>query len=124
MPEPATSDTFTDAQGRRYIAGQEVHEHVWQRFQGLHQTLDAFEEERRCGLIPRDAYVRHGHPVCRALGHTGLEYATGTEYLSSGSRRNFVVMARCSDCGRNQERLRITWPAERWLNVAGPWREG
>lgn len=45
----STTDTFTDAQGRRFIAGSEVSEAVWNRFHKVWEQASMWEETyRRC----------------------------------------------------------------------------
>ena len=43
MTEPQTSDTFTNARGERFVAGQQVPEAVWQRVQDLAAEIDALQ---------------------------------------------------------------------------------
>jgi len=48
--EPQTTDTFTDAMGQRYIAGQAVPEAAWERFAALEAEVkrlrDDLDEQR------------------------------------------------------------------------------
>lgn len=67
MGEPQTTDTFTDAQGRRYIAGYEVPEAVWQRLEQSAALYDALDQLHAwtAGDLPPDSPL--GRKVFAAL---------------------------------------------------------
>ncbi len=52
---PATSDTFTDAQGRHYIAGQGVPAPVWESYDAAWSIIPCFEEALDAICGPRDS---------------------------------------------------------------------
>lgn len=61
--DPVTTDTFTAANGRHYIAGELVSARVWERFEELSNALEAAQEHiidafRCCACHELASYVK------------------------------------------------------------------
>jgi hypothetical protein len=82
----------------------------------MSQMTDAAQQR----IVPPGASLVPDHPQCRLAGHQGLRWTEDTEPQRSTGTRTRIVAAQCTDCGRDQARVRVVYPPSRTITVTSP----